>query len=107
VLIETADAEKPDLPLGFAERKALRDVARRYQGQAMALQPVAAALVQAVILPQLPADSAAAKFWQDVFGKIAQSQLDDQSARNRLEAIWNWLQGGPAIDAAPSAGGQP
>ena len=95
VLRETADADKPDSPLGPAEREALRDVAKRYQGQAMALQPVAAALVQAVILPQLPADPAAAKFWQEVFVQIAQTQLDDLAARDRLEAVWAWLQGRP------------
>jgi hypothetical protein len=97
VLRETAEADNADLPLGLAEREALRGVARQYQGYAMALQPVAAALVQAVILPQLPADPVAAKVWQEICVQIAQTQLDDDAARNRLEAIWVWLQENPGL----------
>jgi hypothetical protein len=108
VLRETAEADKPASPLGPAEREALRSVARRYQGQAMALQPVAAALVQAVLLPQLPADPAAAKFWQEIFVQIAQTQLEDEAARDRLEAVWTWLQENLGLqETTISEGGRP
>jgi hypothetical protein len=108
VLRETSEADNPSLPLGPAEREALRCVARRYQGQAMALQPVAAALVQAVILPQLPADPIAAKFWQEMFVQIAQTQLEDDAARDRLESVWMWLQENVGLAEEPlSSGNRP
>jgi hypothetical protein len=103
VLSETAEVENPDASLGPAEYEALRGVAKHYRGQALALQPVASALVQAVILPHMPADPAAAQFWQDVFVQIAQTQWEDQAARRRLDALWTWLQGDPEICQQPAS----
>jgi hypothetical protein len=75
------------------ERNALHEVVQRYRGQTLTLQPIATALVQAVILPQLPIDAIVAESWQGAIFEIAQSQLDDPSTRDRLERLWAQLQG--------------
>ena len=93
VLRQTAEVGLFDAPLTPAERDALRNVAQRHQGQPLTLQPVATALVQAVILPQLPADASAAESWRQAFVEIAQTQLDDPSTCARLDRLWSQLQG--------------
>jgi hypothetical protein len=75
------------------ERNALHEVVQRYRGQTLTLQPIATALVQAVILPQLPIDAVVAESWQQAIFEIAQTQLDDPPTRDRLERLWAQLQG--------------
>jgi hypothetical protein len=104
VLRETEEASTADSsPLRPAEREALLAVAKQYAGQSLAIEPIAAAMVQAVILPQLPGDPDAAKFWQELFVQIAENQFEDPAARSRLEAVWAWLQTerGLQQDSAP------
>ena len=93
VLRRTAADDDRDAPLTLVEREALRGVASRYQGQPLTLQPIAVALVQAVVLPRLPTDPTAAKFWQDAIVQIAQTQLDDPASHDRLSRLWSQLQG--------------
>jgi hypothetical protein len=93
VLQQTVEGDGLDVPLTLEEIEALREVARRYQGQPLTLEPTAAALVQAVVLPLLPTDPTAAQFWQEAFVQIAQTQLDDPVASDRLHRLWSQLQG--------------
>jgi hypothetical protein len=93
VLRQTAGKDESDDPLTHAELEALREVARRYPGQPLTLQPIAAELVQAVVMPRIPADHKDAKFLQDAFERIAQTQLDDPVANDRLHHLWSQLQG--------------
>jgi hypothetical protein len=93
VLRQTAGGDDRDTPLTLVEREALREVASRYRGQPLTLQPIAVALVQAVVVPQLPTDPTAAKFWQDAIVQIAQTQMDDPASYDRLSRLWSQLQG--------------
>jgi hypothetical protein len=93
VLRQTAGEEGCDTPLTPEELAALREVARRYRDQPLTLEPAAVALVQAVLLPQLPEDPDAALFWQQAFVQIAQTQWDDPAANDRLQRLWSQLQG--------------
>jgi hypothetical protein len=94
VLQHTAEVDALGPPLTSSEQEALCDVARRYQGCPLTLQPVAAALVQAVVMPQCPTGQNAAEFWQEAFVQIAQTQLDDPVTHDRLALLWSELQGG-------------
>jgi hypothetical protein len=88
VLIQTFQSENLDQPLDKRELEALREVARRYRDQPLTLEPVAVALVQAVICPQIQADSSSWDFWRGVITQIAQTQLDDPATHQRLQSLW-------------------
>jgi len=93
VLRQTTEGDACCASLSSAERGALHDVARQYRGQPLTLQPVAAALVQAVLSPHLPDNAGTAALWHDAFLQIAQTQLDDPHAHELLELFWSRLQG--------------
>ena len=93
VLRETTEGDGGSASLNTAEREGLRDVARRYRGQPLTLQPVAAALVEAVLSPHLPENAGTAAFWQGAFLQIAQTQLDDPHTHELLDLFWSRLQG--------------
>ena len=59
--------EAPDM-------NALKEVARRYRGQPLSLEPVAVELVQAALRPQ-----------------VARMLIDDPTAHDRLQGFWDRL----------------
>jgi hypothetical protein len=93
VLRQTTEGEGGCASLNAAEREALLAVARRYQGQPLTVQPVASALVEAVLSPHLSRDPRMAEFWQVAYLYIAQTQMDDPHAHELLERFWSRLQG--------------
>jgi hypothetical protein len=93
VLAESTEGEAGCGSFTTAEREGLRDVARRYRGQPLTVEPVAAALVEAVLAPHLSREPRMAPFWQVAFLHIAQTQMDDPHAHELLELFWSRLQG--------------
>jgi hypothetical protein len=93
VLRQTTEGDGGCGSLNSSEREGLLAVARRYQGQPLTVQPVASALVEAVLSPHLSRDPRMAEFWQVAFLYIAQTQMDDPHAHELLERFWSRLQG--------------
>jgi hypothetical protein len=93
VLRQTTEGEGGCGSLNPAERDGLLAVARRYRGQPLTVEPVATALVEAVLSPHLSRDPRMAEFWQVAYLYIAQTQMDDPHAHELLERFWSRLQG--------------
>jgi hypothetical protein len=93
VLRRTTEGDGGCASLSPAEREGLRAVARQYRGQPLTVQPVAAALVEAVLSPHLSRDPRMAEFWQVAYLHIAQTQMEDPAAHELLERFWSRLPG--------------
>ncbi len=93
VLRQTAKGEGGYDCLSPAERDGLCEVARRYRGRPLTVQPVAAALVEAVLSPHLSMGAGTGEFWQAAFLQVAQTQMDDPQAHELLTLFWSRLQG--------------
>jgi hypothetical protein len=80
-----------DTPLDDAQRAALRDVARRYRGQPLAVSPVAVELVQAVVGRRFRQCADSEPLWREMAMTIAETIVEDPLARGRLESLWTFL----------------
>ena len=70
------------------EKEAIFAVARKFRGQAFALDPVLIELVRAVLRSQLPAHADSSDGWREVAGEIAETLIQDPVASERLEKFW-------------------
>ena len=93
VLRQTLDTFGPDEPLDPAEMQALREIADRYRGRPLELEPVAVELVAAVIDGICPAKKKT-EFWHDLTLQVARILMDDPSAYARMNSLWIRLGGG-------------
>ena len=93
VLHETENAFVAADPEGMAILADLRQVARTYAGQPFELDTVGIDLVRALLDRQVSRTVAASRIWQQACRRIAQTLCDDPAARERLDRLWNHLQG--------------
>ncbi len=100
VLAETSEICGVDEPLDEADAAALREVARRFHGQPLVLDPIGVELVQTLLRSHFPAQPHDSQLWQAIAAKIALTLMDDPTSRKRLEALWVGLGGAAAGGAA-------
>jgi hypothetical protein len=74
-----------------ALREALRDVARRFAGQPMTVEPAGTALLEAVLRLQLPELASRPPLLAKTARTVAESVLADPAARLRVEHLWATL----------------
>jgi hypothetical protein len=74
-----------------ALRAALVEVARRFAGQPMTLDPAATALLEAVLRLQFPALAQRPALLTQTARTVASSLLADPAARLRVEHLWGTL----------------
>ena len=67
---------------------ALLEVAKRYPGEPLSLDPVAIELVGACLAVQMPAIAAREALARRMFAWVASSLLEDPAARQRLAELW-------------------
>jgi hypothetical protein len=91
VLRQTLADSDSGAALDDADREALLEVARRHRGEPFALEPVAVALVHAVLLTHFQGPSGSSEFWRGVSLPIAGTLCDDPVMRGRMEALWDRL----------------
>jgi hypothetical protein len=80
-------------PLRPEEMDAMREVARRRQGEPLGLDPVATELVDAVLRTQFGNPVNAAGIWQALCRQVAETVMDDPVSHQRLESLWSSLSG--------------
>jgi hypothetical protein len=91
VLEETLAATNGSQPMNPREMQALADVARRHPGQAFSLDPVAIELVSAVLNTQFGEQIADGSERRSMAVRIAETLVESDPARQRLESLWNRL----------------
>jgi hypothetical protein len=96
IVAETASRLTVPEEIDPALREALAEVARRLIGQPLSLDPVATALVEAVLRIQLPAIAQRPPLLTRTARAVAGSLLADPAARLRVQHLWATL----AEDAA-------
>jgi hypothetical protein len=67
---------------------AMREVARQFAGQPMTAEPTGAALLAAILQHQFPLLKQRPRLLERTAVTVAQSLLDDPSARQRVEYLW-------------------
>ena len=67
---------------------ALLEVAKRYPGEPLSLDPIAIELVGACLSVQMPAIAAREALSRRMYSWVASSLLDDPVARQRLAELW-------------------
>ncbi len=94
VIQETSQALVSEEPLTTAEKRAFEEVALRLRGQPLPLEAIVSELLFAV-LNQHISDLPGFEVWGHVLSdRVARTLVDDQTAKSRLESLWNRLQGG-------------
>ena len=92
VLRQTLEVCGPDEPIDPAEMRALRNVAERYRGRPLDLEPVAVELVASAIDGVCPAKKNA-EFWRNLTLQVARILMDDPSTFTRMNSLWIRLGG--------------
>jgi hypothetical protein len=92
VLRQTLAVCGPDEPIDATEMQALREVAARYRGRPLELEPVAVDLVAAAIDGLCPSRKNG-EFWRNVTLQVARLLMDDPSSFARMNALWIRLGG--------------
>jgi len=95
VLRQTLEICGPDEPIDAAEMQALREIAARYRGRPLELEPVAVELVTAAIGGICPAKNNA-EFWASIARQVARVLMDDPSTFARMNSLWVRLGGAEA-----------
>jgi hypothetical protein len=67
---------------------ALLEVAKRYPGEPLSLDPIAIELVSASLKVQMPAIAGREALSRRMYSWVASSLLDDPAARQRLAELW-------------------
>ena len=67
---------------------ALLEVAKRYPGEPLSLDPIAVELVGACLAVQMPAIAAREALSRRMYAWIASSLLEDPAAQQRLTELW-------------------
>ena len=92
VLRQTLEICGPDEPIDPAEMQALREVAARYRGRPLEIEPVAVELVAAAIDGFCPAKKNT-EFRRHLALQVARTLMDDPSTFARMNALWIRLGG--------------
>lgn len=95
VLSRTTDGAAAEAELTTLEWTALREVAQRYSGQSLELEPVGLALVRAILTTSFPQRMMAETTFEQMTAEIAATLFDDPWARKRLETLWARLTQSP------------
>jgi hypothetical protein len=90
VLRETLSA-RPQTNCSPAEMKVLLDVAQRYQGHELSLEPVAIDLVESILRFRFHRLKVEPSLWRSVSSSIAETLMEDQYSLERLNAFWRRL----------------
>jgi hypothetical protein len=85
------DAGESLTDISPAELEALRQVVRRWRDEPLVLEPVAVAIVAAIIEVQYRHLSRPPEFWHAASTWIAAVLFETPSARARLEILWRRL----------------
>jgi hypothetical protein len=93
VLQETRGVCDLEEPADEADRLALREVARRYEGQMLTVD-LAAELVGTIVRAHFPVLAGHPELCGSVSRQVAETLLEDPVAQGRLEALWRRLSGG-------------
>jgi hypothetical protein len=88
VLQHTTEIGDGGEPLERREREALAEVARRYRGQPLDVDPVATELVGAMLVTLIPSPPNSAEGRAVIARCVAQTLVDDPRCQERLAAIW-------------------
>lgn len=75
------------------ELQALANVAQRYPGAALVVDPVAVELVKSILKARFRALNASEVLWHDVSCQIATALCEAPDTRARLERLWSQLSG--------------
>ena len=86
--LESADADQRVTP---EEIEALKAVARRLGPVPLSFDPVAIALVEAIVQVNYGQLGREPEVWRSAAGKIARLLFDSPTARSRLEVLWRQL----------------
>ena len=81
---------------------ALLEVAKRYPGEPLSLDPIAIELVGACLSVQMPAIAARDALSRRMYAWVASSLLDDPAARQRLAELWARLGEAENSEGVPS-----
>jgi hypothetical protein len=92
VLQQTSNTLVSRQPLAEADKRALEEVAVRMRGKP--LETVVAELVLAMLKQHMSGLPGFDELGPALSQRVARSLIDDPSAKPRLEALWNRLQGG-------------
>jgi hypothetical protein len=92
VLRQTLEICGPNEPIDPAEMQALREVADRYRGRPLELEPVAVELVAAAIDGVCPARKNS-EFWRNLSVQVARILMDDPATFARMNSLWIRLGG--------------
>ncbi len=93
VLEETRGVWDMEEAADQADRQALREVARRHEGQRLTVD-LAAELVGTIVRAHFPALAGHPELCGSVSRQVAETLLQDPVAQGRLEALWRRLSGG-------------
>lgn len=69
-----------------------REVAERYRGRPLELDPIGIELVQAALVEYFRSADVSARDWRTVAGWVAGVLFDDPGSRQRLAVLWSRLQ---------------
>ena len=84
-------AEINGTEINSAEKEAILEVARKFQGQPFSLDPVLGELVRAVLRSRLPERAGSGAAWREISAEIAETLFEDPVSRDRLERFWSRL----------------
>lgn len=88
VLRETLAVCTSEAPLEPAQMQRLRQVAQRFRGRPLEVDPVGTELVYAVFEGHFVEEGKPCDFWRAAAAHVAQTLLDDPVAGPRLERFW-------------------
>lgn len=88
VLQHTTEIGGEGQPLERREREAFSEVARRYRGRPLVVEPVATELVGAMLVTLLPSPANSAEDRAAIARHVARTLMDDPRCSERLAALW-------------------
>jgi hypothetical protein len=99
VLQQTSNVLVSRQPLSDADKRTLEKVAARMRGKP--LEAVVAELILAMLRQHIAGLPGFEELAPALSQRVARTLIDDPSAKPRLEALWNRLQGGALQGEAP------
>ena len=94
VLKETLNQESSQATIGADGLAALTQVAQRYPGSKLTLEPIAVELVDSILEIRINRQGRPASFWHEMSKQIAVSLYESPASKERLVILWNSLLGG-------------
>jgi hypothetical protein len=84
----TLRMDYPVEPLSPKDREALKEVAREHSGKPFTLEPVAVALVQALLSSFFSSWGKNPALWRPMATRVAHTLFEDGHSQRRLKRVW-------------------